>query len=565
MMKRLQPPFLILCLLGGLLAFTLAWVPVPVSISHFIVEDMFYYLQAARHLNAGDVASLDGVHATNGFHPLWMVVSRWVERLPGGDENLPVHLALTIAALSFVLTGGVLFLCLRKTMAISIALPLTAWFLFNYRMMTIPLGGLESGIAGLSVGLLTCFLLSHQPGWKASILLGLLLGLACLSRLDALLLTGIVLAWWCFTPLLLEWRTHSPSDQRKGDDREENKAIEFVSPWGRLLAGICSGTLAGLVCLVSLVPWFIFSWKTSHTLLPNSRVAIESWKGFQWVSGMGLTGNLMSLAKSRIGVSIEPLNDMGALLGVWPFASPEIGNLRYLGALVTTVSFLVLLVIVWKGHRLSGFSRMGWVPVYVVAHCGYYVAFGHVGIRYYYPTFLPLVVWIGTCAGALIRNARDVRRAVNGCTLVVTLLIGGATLAGMDSFRKGQATGRFHPLHLGLYNDLAPWLSANTPPESRVGSFNAGILSYYSGRKVVNLDGVMNDSVIPAIQNKHLARYIEEQGISYLADAEVEITKFMDRFGGDPDWTSKWETVYLAPAHYRGGTASKTMVVMKRK
>jgi len=310
-------------MLGGLLAFTLAWIPVPVSISHFIVEDMFYYLQAARHLNAGDIASLDGVHATNGFHPLWMVVSRWVEGLSQGDGSLPVHLALTIAALSFVLTGGVLFLCLRKTMALSIALPLTAWFLFNYRMMTIPLGGLESGIAGLSVGFLTLFLLTHQPGWRSSIPLGLLLGLACLSRLDALLLAGIVLAWWCLGPLLKEWRIDSPLE--KGGDHQEKKANEFATPLG-------SGTVAGGVCLVCLVPWFLFSWKTSHTLLPNSRVAIESWKGFQWDSGMGFAGNLMSLVKNRIGISIEPLNDLGALMGVWPCASPESGGLRYLGA-----------------------------------------------------------------------------------------------------------------------------------------------------------------------------------------------------------------------------------------
>ncbi len=568
MANRFHPLFWSLCVLGCLLALALAWLPVPVSIAHFIIEDMFYYLQAARHLNAGDVASLDGLHATNGFHPLWMAVSRCVEGLSRGDGSLPVHLELTLCALAFALTGGVLFLCLRKTIAVSLALPLTALFLFNYRMMTIPLGGLESGVAGLSVGLLTLFLLTHRPEWRTAIPAGLLLGLACLSRLDALLLTGIVLAWWSLSPFLRDGgmvKNESGFFIQRSEEEEAKQTGNFSIPGGRLISLVCSGALAGVVCLLVLMPWFVFSWRTSQTLLPNSRVAIESWSGYQWNSAAGLVGNLVSLTKSRVGASIEPLNDLGTLLGVWPVASPEVGGLRYLGALVTLAGLVVLLVIVWKGHHSAGILPMAWIPVYVVAHIGYYVFFGHIAIRYFYPTFLPAIVWLGACAGGWIHTARDPGRALRWGTWVVVFLICGTTLAGIGSFQKGQATGRFHPLHLGLYSGLAPWLGVNTPFDAHIGSFNAGILSYYSGRQVVNLDGVMNDSVIPALQTRTLANYLDQHGISYLADAEEEITKFMGRFGGDLDWKKHWETVLSLPAAYRGGTMRANLVVMKRK
>src|SRR5262247_155595 len=35
-------------------------------------DDAFYYLGVARNLVAGKGCTFDGIHATNGFHPLWL-------------------------------------------------------------------------------------------------------------------------------------------------------------------------------------------------------------------------------------------------------------------------------------------------------------------------------------------------------------------------------------------------------------------------------------------------------------------------------------------------------------
>src|SRR6266508_1989893 len=62
------------------------------SLSHFIIEDLFYYLTAARNVIAGMGASIDGVHATNGFHPLWMLMLTGITLLTRGEPFLTVHL-----------------------------------------------------------------------------------------------------------------------------------------------------------------------------------------------------------------------------------------------------------------------------------------------------------------------------------------------------------------------------------------------------------------------------------------------------------------------------------------
>jgi len=113
--------------------------------------------------------------------------------------------------------------------------------------------------------------------------------------------------------------------------------------------------------------------------------------------------------------------------------------------------------------------------------------------------------------------------------------------------------------------DLARCIEKHSPPDAVIGSFNAGIISYYSHRPTVNLDGVMNDSVIPAIVEKRLAEYLDREGIGYLADMRGEIERFMAGFGGDPDWLSKWQVVYEIECPWGGGIGTVPMVIMQRR
>jgi hypothetical protein len=68
----------------------------------------------------------------------------------------------------------------------------------------------------------------------------------------------------------------------------------------------------------------------------------------------------------------------------------------------------------------------------------------------------------------------------------------------------------------------ARWLEGNTAPEARIGSFNAGIFGYFSGRTVINLDGVVNEDAYKARRDGRTMDYICAQEIRYLVDLEQE-------------------------------------------
>jgi hypothetical protein len=60
----------------------------------------------------------------------------------------------------------------------------------------------------------------------------------------------------------------------------------------------------------------------------------------------------------------------------------------------------------------------------------------------------------------------------------------------------------------------------------KYGSWNAGIISYFSGKRVVNLDGLVNDDVVPYIKNNRLFDYLEEKKIRFLVDYEIMLPTF---------------------------------------
>ena len=59
----------------------------------------------------------------------------------------------------------------------------------------------------------------------------------------------------------------------------------------------------------------------------------------------------------------------------------------------------------------------------------------------------------------------------------------------------------------------------------KIGTWNAGLVSYFSGKGIINLDGLTNDEVLPYIKNNALLDYIKEKKIKYLADYQRMLTR----------------------------------------
>lgn len=57
--------------------------------------------------------------------------------------------------------------------------------------------------------------------------------------------------------------------------------------------------------------------------------------------------------------------------------------------------------------------------------------------------------------------------------------------------------------------------------QGRIGAWNAGVLSYYQGGHVVNLDGLVNNDIFPYMRTGRTACYLADQGIVYLVDNDI--------------------------------------------
>ncbi|HEX5689687.1 MAG TPA: hypothetical protein VFX76_06785, partial [Roseiflexaceae bacterium] len=67
--------------------------------------------------------------------------------------------------------------------------------------------------------------------------------------------------------------------------------------------------------------------------------------------------------------------------------------------------------------------------------------------------------------------------------------------------------------------EAATWGRAGLPAGAVVGSWNAGLLGYLSGHRVVNLDGLVNTLEFYQNERTDLCRYWDSTGVTYLLDA----------------------------------------------
>ncbi|HNZ01966.1 MAG TPA: hypothetical protein PKJ34_12190 [Anaerolineaceae bacterium] len=165
----------------------------------YFAADTFYYLTVARNFSDLGIFSFDGEYITNGFHPLWQVITGYLYRfMSAGHVSEAVYLVavLTLSVILISLTIVLLGWAYKNWFG-----EVPSWFLFLpigvYALMMSPIlhrygtlwsfsNGMESAPLLLMYALLTWSM--SRPGWlkscRSSILTGLILGVMTLARLD---------------------------------------------------------------------------------------------------------------------------------------------------------------------------------------------------------------------------------------------------------------------------------------------------------------------------------------------------------------------------------------------
>ncbi len=213
------------------------------------------------------------------------------------------------------------------------------------------------------------------------------------------------------------------------------------------------------VFLLTILPWFLFSWAYFGSPFPATLAA----KRFQ--ARMAISDSFPEgFVRMVVNYARQPL--------YVPY-----GLLLLLGLGYATVRVRPwLMLVAWGGAYFVGYTVLG-----VSRYFWYYAPFT--------PVFLALVGLgaqaldeLGGRVLPLLRRHPWWRWALAGLLLVPQL--GGIRYL----YRHPDPRGR-------IYRDVGTWLAEHTPPEARVGTLEVGIIGYYAQRPMVDFAGLIQPEV----------------------------------------------------------------------
>jgi hypothetical protein len=99
------------------------------------------------------------------------------------------------------------------------------------------------------------------------------------------------------------------------------------------------------------------------------------------------------------------------------------------------------------------------------------------------------------------------------------------------------------------------------PFPGKIGSWNAGIISYYEGQHIINLDGLMNDEIYPYAKADNLECYFIKKNINYIADFTAMFNPYHKQRGG---YTHNLQSWLIPVASFKHNAADSAYALTHR-
>jgi hypothetical protein len=487
-------------------------------------DDAYYYFEVAARWPQELRWTFDGIHTTNGVQPLWAVLLcgvAWVTDLVGIDE--PGSLArvfVGVTALTHVGASVALYAVLRRTVSVGTGLAAAGAALFPLGAVWVRVWGLESGLYALLLILSAGYgglVFRPAPNGRRAMLLGVLLGLTVLARLNAVLFLPVTLAWFL-------WRGPGSVGRRLQ------------------LAAVAAGVAALVVA-----PYLVGNLAVTGDVAPVSGQA-KSVRAAEFLEQHGVEHRLSSdfvrvaredllpplrfLAQSRVG------DGLWVVGGRVVFDGSEGVRVRELAVALVLLLGLPALVqgprswIELLRARLRRLGRFADVAVFAALNAAVSVLAYPSEVRYSLTRWWlvegELVIVCVTATVASAAAGHVVRTVVAGrfhARFVTVCLCGLVVLSAVPTIRvywDGEVDRYdWNPSWNDESHRAAAWLEDNVPSGALVGSWNAGVLGWYADQPVVNLDGLINDNeFLTYLEDERTAEYILDEDIEYLSDVD---------------------------------------------
>lgn len=484
--------FLFLALIAGW-RFGLAFQPVQDAVQYTVADDMFYYMKMAQNWIAGRGWSFDGITATNGFHPLYSLLCAGVMALKLSREAA-THLLLALSAGFGVLASLLVSWTVRRISGSWFAglLALVLYGLNPY-VISQDMNGMETALYGLLLaGTIASYIRIRQdPGVRlgAWVGFGALLGMTLLARTESIFLPAA---------FLLDGHIHRKSLSRS----------RFM--------------LSMAIAAALFSPWVVWNLARFGTFIQDSGASIPYYNLQKQMLQLGHPLTLADHARNWL----QNTNDnLLVLLAMFPGIPVTLAKKYSFFFLV--LPWLGLGVLAWRGwwRNLPAAVKQWPVLTAFPAMIFLYYSLVH-GVshwRYFYAILMlgMILVLAAIQPGPGFLKSRW-RHAVLAVLALYTACASWLLILHWKNY----------PWQ-GTMVAAARWMEANLPPEARIGAFNGGIFGFWSGRQVVNLDGVVNHDMLAVMRGKQISLYLKQQGIGYLCDYHSAVEDYLEMFS-DP-------------------------------
>jgi hypothetical protein len=424
-----------------------------------IPDDAAYYFKIAENASAGEGLTFDRINRTNGFQPLWLAALVPVYRAYHGTPETMCRIVLVLQLVALALAALLLNAALaryfsRRTVLVSLLLFLS--FVF------VPAAnGMESAVLVLFLAL-AFYAGSRADAFgrrdpKRELVLGILLGLVVLSRLDMIFLPLVVVAA-SFASALRE--------------RVERRA--------RLVRTLC--VAAGAAAVV--IPYLVYNETSFGAVMPISGLLKSSFPRFSHPAYA-----LSTLGKRGWAGLLLAAGYAAYSLVRFRWTRSDTDGRRYYRSAMTVMACAILL------HFIHALFFMKWAVF--SWHYVPYVFFGAVVIcepieRFFSPASLKRMraaYWIAVAAIVAV-----------GCLAVFRGLSRPIDRAWCPA---AYAAAR--------------WARENTDTDAVFAMKDAGTFGYFSERRVINLDGVVNNlGYQAALKERNLRGYLAIKGVGFV-------------------------------------------------
>lgn len=455
---------------------------------YFMVDDAFYYFQVARNIALGHGSTFDGVHVTNGYHPMWLLTATAAYALAGPAGSAPLFVLYGLQIVLVLASGWLLYLALRPLHRVSAAFAV-ALLVASNQTRNVLFNGMESTLAFFLISAL--FYLAMRRGKRfyvpapasyAWLVFGLILAL-CFTRLEA----GLFVPLWMLGAIIV-WRQER-------------------SPYLGRIAWMAAGLLAAAAVYVTV------NYRLVGKPFPISGMIKSGLRDWSQIANV-----LVLQLEAYVGLIGPPagkLSQLDPILGVLLAAS--LGHFLFqlrrrnparLVAVAPFVAFAAAYVVVAATLLSGGFGWYKWAALLAGA----------------LSTFA-LFEW-------MLESSRIPRRLVLSGLVAVTALFAAVSWVPI---LKQRTLADWGPLQ-GLVMDYTiRFIREEIPREDRIGAYSNGIFTYFSGRDIENLEGLVNGRAFYEARRRPdtYAAYLRDNKIRWIVvhtTYDWEIGRILDQF-----------------------------------